>query len=132
MTATTWPSSTGSPSPTRSSSTVPAAGAGMGISIFMDSTIKSAASASTAAPTDTSTFHTVPVISDCTSRNHGLGEVITALLAHGLQLTALVEHQSIPWEALPGQMVKGEDGEYRLREQPARLPLSYTLVAVKA
>ena len=64
--------------------------------------------------------------------NHGLGEVITALLAHGLQLTALVEHQSIPWEALPGQMVKGEDGEYRLREQPARLPLSYTLVAVKA
>lgn len=64
--------------------------------------------------------------------NHGLGEVISALLAHGLQLTALVEHQSIPWEALPGQMVKGDDGEYRLREQPARLPLSYTLVAVKA
>jgi len=64
--------------------------------------------------------------------NHGLGEVVTALLAHGLQLTALVEHQSIPWEALPGQMLKGSDGEYRLREQPARLPLSYTLVAVKA
>ncbi len=64
--------------------------------------------------------------------NHGLGEVVTALLAHGLQLTVLVEHQSIPWEALPGQMVKGSDGEYRLREQPARLPLSYSLVAVKA
>lgn len=29
-------------------------------------------------------------------------------------------------------MVKGSDGEYRLREQPARLPLSYSLVAVKA
>ena len=64
--------------------------------------------------------------------SHGLGEVISALLGNGLRLTALEEHQSIPWEALPGQMVKGEDGEYRLREQPARLPLSYTLVAVKA
>ena len=64
--------------------------------------------------------------------NHGLGEVISALLSHGLHLTTLVEHQSIPWEALPGQMIKGDDGEYRLREQPARLPLSYTLVAVKA
>jgi 2-polyprenyl-3-methyl-5-hydroxy-6-metoxy-1,4-benzoquinol methylase len=63
--------------------------------------------------------------------NHGLGEVISALLSHGLHLTTLVEHQSIPWEALPGQMIKGDDGEYRLREQPARLPLSYTLVAVK-
>nr|WP_225778371.1 class I SAM-dependent methyltransferase [Pseudomonas sp. Marseille-Q3773] len=64
--------------------------------------------------------------------NHGLGEVISALLGQGLQLTALVEHQSIPWEALPGQMVKGKDGEWRLRDQPARLPLSYTLMASKA
>ncbi|AUA33540.1 class I SAM-dependent methyltransferase [Pseudomonas sp. SGAir0191] len=63
--------------------------------------------------------------------NHGLGELITALMANGLQLTALVEHQSVPWEALPGQMAKGPDGEWRLREQPARLPLSYTLTAVK-
>lgn len=39
--------------------------------------------------------------------NHGLGEVISALLAYGLHLTMLVEHQSIPWEALPGQMDKG-------------------------
>jgi SAM-dependent methyltransferase len=34
--------------------------------------------------------------------NHGLGEVIT-LLAHGLQLTALVEHQSIPWRRCRGR-----------------------------
>ncbi|MFK3769949.1 class I SAM-dependent methyltransferase [Pseudomonas putida] len=64
--------------------------------------------------------------------NHGLGEVISALLAQGLQLTALVEHQSIPWEALPGQMDKGADGEWRLHLQPERLPLSYTLQAIKA
>lgn len=64
--------------------------------------------------------------------NHGLGQVITALLRNGLQVTALEEHQSIPWEALPGQMAKGDDGEWRLREAPWRLPLSYTLQAIKA
>ncbi|MDR0208513.1 MAG: class I SAM-dependent methyltransferase [Pseudomonas putida] len=64
--------------------------------------------------------------------NHGLGEVISALLAYGLHLTMLVEHQSIPWEALPGQMEKGGDGEWRLRHAPWRLPLSYTLQAVKS
>ncbi len=63
--------------------------------------------------------------------NHGLGEIITALLRHGMRLTALEEHTSIPWEALPGQMSLGEDGEWRLNNQPERLPLSYTLQAVK-
>ncbi|TDF86174.1 bifunctional 2-polyprenyl-6-hydroxyphenol methylase/3-demethylubiquinol 3-O-methyltransferase UbiG [Pseudomonas sp. H9] len=63
--------------------------------------------------------------------NHGLGEVISALLEHGLQITALVEHDSIPWEALPGQMVLNEDGEWSLDKDRWRLPLSYTLQAVK-
>ena len=63
--------------------------------------------------------------------NHGLGEIITALLNHGMRLTALEEHTSLPWEALPGQMSLGEDGEWWLDNQPERLPLSYTLQAVK-
>lgn len=63
--------------------------------------------------------------------NHGLGEIITALLTHGLDITGLVEHQSIPWNALPGQMVCDDHGEYRLKEAAWRLPLSYTLQAVK-
>lgn len=63
--------------------------------------------------------------------NHGLGEVISALLRHGLELVALEEHDCIPWEALPGQMVLGEDGEWRLGSEPWRLPLSYTLQAVR-
>ena len=36
--------------------------------------------------------------------NHGLGEIVTALLDNGLRLTELTEHDSVPWEALPGQM----------------------------
>lgn len=63
--------------------------------------------------------------------NHGLAEIISALLRHGMTLTALEEHDCLPWEALPGQMQLGADGEWRLRSRPERLPLSYTLQAVK-
>ena len=63
--------------------------------------------------------------------NHGLGEIVTALLDAGMQLTGLVEHDSVPWEALPGQMEKLDDKEWRLRERPWRLAHSYTLQAVK-
>ena len=63
--------------------------------------------------------------------NHGLGETVTALSNVGMQLTGLVEHDSVPWDALPGQMTRGDDGEWRLTERPERLACSYTLQAVK-
>jgi SAM-dependent methyltransferase len=65
------------------------------------------------------------------SWNHGLGEIVTALFDHGLRLTMLVEHDSAPWEGLPGRMVRGDDGEWRLTEGRERVPLTYTLQAVK-
>jgi SAM-dependent methyltransferase len=61
--------------------------------------------------------------------NHGLGETVTALLNAGLDLTALAEHDSVPWEALPGQMTKDSAGEWRLTDRPERLAASYTLQA---
>ena len=61
--------------------------------------------------------------------NHGLGEVVTALLAHGMEITMLEEHDSAPWDALPGLMVKDDAGEWRLADRPWRLPASYTLQA---
>ncbi len=64
--------------------------------------------------------------------NHGLGEVVSALLDQGMDLTALVEHDSVPWEALPGHMEKVALGEWRLQERPFRLPHTYTLKAVKS
>jgi SAM-dependent methyltransferase len=63
--------------------------------------------------------------------NHGLGEIVTALLDVGMELTMLVEHDSVPWNALPGQMEQIELGEWRLIDRPWRLPHSYTLQAVK-
>jgi hypothetical protein len=63
--------------------------------------------------------------------NHGLGEIVTALLDAGLVLTMLVEHDSVPWEALPGQMVKRPDGEFALDARAGVAPLSYTIQAAK-
>jgi SAM-dependent methyltransferase len=64
--------------------------------------------------------------------NHGLGETITALLDRGMRITALAEHESVPWEAFTeGQMQRSPDGEFRMREHPWRLAASYTLQAVK-
>jgi SAM-dependent methyltransferase len=66
------------------------------------------------------------------SWNHGLGEIVTALLDEGLDLTGLIEHDSVPWNPLPaGLLAPGNDGEWRLVDRPERLPLTYTLQAVK-
>ena len=64
--------------------------------------------------------------------SHGLGEIVTALLDEGLAVTGLTEHDSVPWDALPGQMEQVGGGEYRLADRPWRLPHTYTLQAVKA
>lgn len=63
--------------------------------------------------------------------NHGLGETVSALLAVGLEITGLEEHDSVPWDALPGMMRPLDNGEFQLSDRPWRLPHSYTLQAVK-
>ena len=82
---------------------------------------------------DTTYVETTHLITNTTTHewNHGLGEVVTALLEVGMRLTMLVEHDSVPWMALPEQMRLGEDGEWRLVDRPERLPLTYTLQALK-
>jgi len=63
--------------------------------------------------------------------NHGLGEIVTALLDRGLRIDTLVEHDSVPWEALPGRMSLRSDGEWALTQQPSVMPLTYTIRATK-
>jgi SAM-dependent methyltransferase len=60
--------------------------------------------------------------------NHGLGEVVTALLAAGLVVDALAEHTECEWQALP-TMVQRDGGRWTLPERPQRLPLMYTVQA---
>lgn len=64
--------------------------------------------------------------------SHGIGEIVTALLDAGMEITALAEHDSVPWEALPGQMTRDDTtGEWRLTDRPWRLAASFTLQARK-
>ncbi len=42
--------------------------------------------------------------------NHGIGEIIEALINNGLRISAMVEHQSVPWLAIPGQMSVDKQG----------------------
>jgi SAM-dependent methyltransferase len=63
--------------------------------------------------------------------NHGLAEVITAVMDAGLNLTAIEEHDTVPWNPLERAMENVGHGEFRLRRDPARLPVTYTLQATK-
>jgi SAM-dependent methyltransferase len=76
--------------------------------------------------------HDEPLASpDIVHFNHGLAEIITAVMDAGLTLTAIEEHQTVPWNALDDEMEDSGHGEYRLRDAPNRLAASYTLQAVK-
>lgn len=64
------------------------------------------------------------------SWNRGLSEIVMAVLEAGLRLDLLAEHDSVPYQALPGLMVPdGPFGEYRLADRPERLPATFTLIA---
>ena len=63
--------------------------------------------------------------------NHGIGEIVTAVLEAGMTLTGFVEHRSVPWEALRGLMTKVPGDEWQLTDRPERLPHTYTLQAVR-
>ncbi len=65
------------------------------------------------------------------SFNHGLAETITAVMEAGLTLTAIEEHESAPWDFLPGATVADERGEHCLRDRPDRLAATFTLQATK-
>lgn len=64
--------------------------------------------------------------------NHGIGQILTAVLDAGLEVTAFEEHDSAPWDPLPGYTESAaHDGEHRLRDRPWRVPFTYTLQARK-
>ena len=63
--------------------------------------------------------------------NHGLGETVTALLDAGMEITMLEEHDTVPWDALPGQMVDTGGGELPRRDRPRAAARTYTIQARK-
>ncbi len=88
---------------------------------------------------DGPTFEPMPVH----DWNHGLGEIVTAVIEAGMDLEFLREHREVPWQALPwmefvGDGPRGADGRYqsgrmwRLPEaQRDLVPLMYSLMATR-
>jgi SAM-dependent methyltransferase len=64
--------------------------------------------------------------------NWSVSEVVTALLAAGLHLDLLIEHRTVPWNALEGRMRQvGPLAEWELADRPERLACTYTLQAAR-
>lgn len=66
---------------------------------------------------------------DIISFNHGLSEIFNALWDAGMQITMFDEHDTVPWKAQGDLMHEVGGGEYRLKDRPERMPMSYTLRA---
>ena len=76
--------------------------------------------------------HDEPLASpDIIHFNHGIAKVIAALINAGMHLTFIEEHETAPGRPLGDAMEDIGGGEYRLRRNPDRLPVSYTLQAAK-
>jgi SAM-dependent methyltransferase len=60
--------------------------------------------------------------------NHSLGEIVNALLGHGLVLDSLDEHDWTVWRRYPWLQPAGDDRWTIPPDQP-RIPLSFTLLA---
>ena len=59
--------------------------------------------------------------------NHGLGEVVMALLRRGMVLETLDEHDGLEWKMFPHMVL--EDGLYKLPSaQRSMVPMMYTLI----
>jgi len=63
------------------------------------------------------------------SWNHDLGEVLGALLNEGFRLERFHEMDASPHDCFPN-MVRGDDGLYRIRGMEGKLPMSYALRAL--
>lgn len=62
--------------------------------------------------------------------NHGLGEILSAVLDAGLRIEAFVEHRDVPWRPYELFEPANDRGDWRLPERLRDLaPLAYTLVA---
>ncbi len=62
--------------------------------------------------------------------NHGLGEIVTALINNSLRIELLHEHTFAEFKAFPACIHVG-DGRWQLRDRNERLPLMFSIRAAK-
>jgi ubiquinone/menaquinone biosynthesis C-methylase UbiE len=62
--------------------------------------------------------------------NHGLGEVLGSLLKHGLEIREFEEYDHSPYDCFKNTE-KTPEGNYRIKRMGDRIPLMYSVKAVK-
>ena len=62
--------------------------------------------------------------------NHGMGEILTALIDAGLRIDHVEEYDFCEWQGI-SQMVEGEDGRWRLPPDKGRYPLMWSVAATR-
>ena len=62
--------------------------------------------------------------------NHGMAEVLQALIGAGLRIDRIEEYDALEWEAGPVNQL-GDDGMFRLRDGRERLPVMWSVLATK-
>ena len=62
--------------------------------------------------------------------NHGMGEIVTALIRHGFRIDLLDEHRELDWMALP-HMVEEGNVWVLPHDQRDLVPLMYSLRATR-
>ncbi len=63
--------------------------------------------------------------------NHGLGEIFTAVMDAGLNIESIEELDTIHWNPFGDAMEEVANGQFRLRDRPERVAMSYVLSASK-
>jgi hypothetical protein len=64
------------------------------------------------------------------SWNHGLGEVVNALIKNGLQIEFLNEFPFSCYDCF-SQLIKGEDGNWRVKGLENKIPMMYSIRTIK-
>ena len=67
---------------------------------------------------------------ECVSWNHGVGEVVTSLLAKGLVLNSFTEYDYSPYDCF-NKTVEVAPGKFRIKHLEDKLPMLYAVVATK-
>ena len=62
--------------------------------------------------------------------NHGMAEVLQALIDAGLRIDQVEEYDALEWEAGPVNQL-GEDGRFRIAKDRGRLPVMWSVLATK-
>lgn len=71
-----------------------------------------------------------PIQAQSVSWNHAMSEVVSALIANGLRLDSLLEYDYSPYNCFRN-MVEEEPGRYRIAHMGNKLPMVYSIVAIR-